>query len=289
MTYNIKLILIYYKGAYYVPRRCYGHQVSDQSPSLSKILKDIDNNLLICNQYEKLNNLPIFIDECDPAVGTIYGVYDNPNYIICNTEYYPCIVASMIYHILSLSSRIKLITHWSFYMEGKRLFEGNRTLMTNYNLHLPILYGLKLFGKLKYKRLFIETYHTNSPIYGIATCDDEGKSYQVLLFYHLDNWAYKDTQSIQITFINIPFQNVVVKHYRIDSNHSNAYSEWVKIGKPDELNQNQLEYLKNSQELAMLYPPIEYTIEHNQLKLDSFDMPCHSISFIELININFLK
>ncbi|CAF1234392.1 unnamed protein product [Rotaria sp. Silwood1] len=111
---------------------------------------------MIYNEFEQLNHLPIFIDGCDPAVDTTHGVYDNSNYIIYNTEYYPCIVASMMFHILSLSSRIQLIIHWSFYMEGKRLFEGNRTLMTNYKLHLPILSDLKLFGKLKYKLLFME-------------------------------------------------------------------------------------------------------------------------------------
>ncbi len=128
-------------GAYYVPRRCYNHKVDLQFPRVSKILNDIENNLKICNKFVKLNNLPIFIDECDPAVGTIYGICDNPNFVICNTEYYPCFVASVIYNILLLFPRINLITHWSFYMEGKRLFEGNRTLVTNYNLHLPICHG----------------------------------------------------------------------------------------------------------------------------------------------------
>jgi xylan 1,4-beta-xylosidase len=283
--FKISFIYFYlYKGAYYVPRKCYGHHVDPQSPSLSKILNDIRNNLIVCNEFEKLNNLPIFIDECDPAVGTIYGIYDNPNYIICNTEYYPCFVASMIYHILSLSTRIQLITHWAFYMEGKRLFEGNRTLITNYNLYLPILSGLKLFGKLKYKQLFIEINQTNLPVYGIATGDDDNSSFQLLIFYHVDDWTYQDSQSIDVTFINIPLKYVLVKHYRIDSSHSNAHTEWVKMGKPDELNKNQLEQLKNSQELILLHDPMEYKIENNQLKLNSFNLLAHSISFIEIIN-----
>ncbi|CAF1026496.1 unnamed protein product [Rotaria sordida] len=281
---RIDFISFHTKGADYIPRRCYGHKVSYQSPNLSKILNDIHNNLMICNEFEQLNNLPIFIDECDPAVGTIYGVYDNPNYIICNTEYYPCIVASMIYHILSLSNRIQLITHWSFYMEGKRLFEGNRTLMTNYNLHLPILSGLKLFGKLKYKQLFIEMNQIQLPIFGIATCDDENKSFQLLLFYHVDDWTSEDIQSINITFINIPLQNILLKHYRIDSNHSNTYTEWIKIGKPDELNADQLEHLKHSQEIKLLHEPIEYKIENNQLKLAPFDLPIENDRRLEDIN-----
>ncbi|CAF4993443.1 unnamed protein product, partial [Rotaria socialis] len=159
-------------------------------------------------------------------------------------------------------------------------------LMTNYNLHLPILSGLKLFGKLKYKRLLIETNQIHLPIFGIATCDDENKSYQLLLFYHVDDWTHEDIQSISITFKNIPLENVLLKHYRIDSNHNNPYVEWVRMGKPDELNPNQLEHLKHSQELKLLYAPVKYKIENNQLKLASFDLPSHSISLIELTNIS---
>ena len=41
---------------------------------------------MVCNEFEQLNHLPIFIDECDPVVGTIYDVYDNPNYRVAHTE-----------------------------------------------------------------------------------------------------------------------------------------------------------------------------------------------------------
>jgi hypothetical protein len=56
------------------------------------------------------------------------------------------------------------------------------------------------------------------------------------------------------------------------------------MGKPDYLNEYQLEYLKNIQQLKLLNPQTEYKIENNQFKLDSFDLPAHSISFIEIIN-----
>ena len=110
-------------------------------------------------------------------------------------------------------------------MEGKRLFEGNRTLMTNYNLHLPIFEGLKLFGQLKDKQLSVEINRIEIPIFGIATCDNDENSFQLLLFYHIDDWKYEDNQSIEITFLNVPLKYIRLKHYRIGSNHSNTYTE----------------------------------------------------------------
>ncbi len=273
-----------FQGAYYLPRRCYSHQVEIQYPRLSNILNDIKNNLNICNQFENLNHLPIIIDECDPAVGTIYGIYDNPNFVICNTEYYPSFLAAMVYHILLLSSRIQLITHWAFYMEGKRLFEGNRTLVTNYNLHLPILNALKLFSKFQTKQLSIGITETQFEINALSTYDERNSSIQLLLFYHIDDWTSKDIQTINIIFRNLLFKSVLVKHYRIDSNNNNIYQLWIEMGQPDQLDENQLNYFKQNQQLKFFYPPIEYEIKNNELILDSFPFPAHSISFIEIMN-----
>ena len=254
--------------------------MDSQSPSLSKILDDIRQNLNVCHEFPSLNHLPILVDECDPAVGTIYGVYDNPNFIVRNTEYYPSMVAAMIYHILLLSTRIELITHWSFYMEGKRLFEGNRTLMTNYNLHLPILSGLKLFGRLKHKQLSVRQHQV--PIYVIATSDEGTRSVQLLVFYHVDDWTYEDSQMVVIQLHHIPLESVLLKHYRIDAVHNNPYTKWVQMGRPDELTDSQLRDLRQGQDLELLHPPKEYKVTNQQLQLDSFPLPAHAVSFIEL-------
>ncbi|CAF1470843.1 unnamed protein product, partial [Rotaria sordida] len=134
---SIDFISFHTKGAYFNPLRSYGHKVEFEYPSIRRIIDDTVTNLTIINRFPKLNNISIFIDECDPTVGAIYGIYDNPNFIVCNTEYYPSMIAEMIYNILSISPRIHLMTSSLFYMEGKRLFEGNRTFVTNYNLYLP--------------------------------------------------------------------------------------------------------------------------------------------------------
>jgi len=248
------------------------------------MINDIQNNLDICNKYPKLNNIPIFVDECDPAVGTIYGVYDNPNFVICNTEYYPSMVAAIIYNILLISPRIKLITTWAFYMEGKRLFEGNRTLVTNYNLYLPILNAFKLLAKLKSKQLLIEINNNNIPINAISTLDQNNSNIQLLIFSHVDDYTFKDNQNISIIFNNIKLKTVLIKHYRIDSNNNNIYSQWIQMGKPDDLNQQQLIYFKNYQQLKLLNTPIIYQIQNNQLILEPFNFSTHSIDFLEIIN-----
>ena len=253
---------------------------------MSRIINDIRNNLNIINQYSKLNETPIFVDECDPAVGSIYGVYDNPNFIICNTEYYPSFVAQMIYNVLLISTRIELITSWAFYMEGKRFFEGNRTLVTNYNLYLPILNGFKLFEKLKTKQLFVDIQNNNIPLNAISTFDENNRDIQLLLFSHTDDYTFNSNENINIIFNNIQLKYVLVKHYKIDSTNNNTYSEWIKMGKPNYLNSEQLKYFQNFQQLKLFNEPVLYEIQNNKLILDSLNISTHSTDFFQIINLD---
>ena len=280
------MILELFTGAGYNPQRSYGHKVPLEHPSLAKMLTDITNNLNIIYKYPTLNDIAVIVDECDPAVGTIYGVYDNPNFIVCNTEYYPSMVAAIIYNILSLSTRIKLITHWAFYFEGKRFFEGNRSLVTNYNLHLPILNGLKLFERLKTKQLSMTISDTSIPINGIATLDDDTSDIQLLLFSHVDDYTFQGTENIAIIFHDVKAKYLLVRHYRIDANNNNIYAEWVKMGKPSYLNDDQLKYFQNVQQLKLFNEPVLYEIQNNQLVLDSLTVSAHSVDLFELVNVD---
>lgn len=223
------------------------------------------------------------MDECDAVLDHRYGIYDNPNYIINNTEYYPAIVAALIYNIPLIAPRITLITHWAFYMEGKRIFEGTRSLVTNYNLYLPILNGLKLFEKLKTTKLSLEITENNIPLNGICTMDDN--TMQLLLFSHVDDYTVNENQNLKIIFNHIQWKYVLVRHYKIDANNNNICSEWLKMGKPDYLNDQQLNYFQSYQQLKVLNPPMVYQVENNQLVLDSLNSTTHSTDFFEIVHI----
>lgn len=283
---KIDFISFHTKGAGYSPQRSYGHPVSLQYPSVGKIVSDITENINIVAKYTQLNNVPVIVDECDPAVGTIYGVYDNPNFIVCNTEYYPAIVAAMILNILKISPRIERITHWSFYMEGKRMFEGNRSLVTNYNLYLPILNGLKLLEKLQTKQYSIEISNNPIPLNGFVTFADDNLSIQLLVFSHVDDYTVNENQTATIQFNHISYKYVLVKHYKIDIKNNNIYFEWVKMGKPDFLTDEQLEYFKSYQQLKLFSDPALYQIENDQLILESISINTHSVDFFEIISLD---
>ena len=140
------------KGAHYTPRRCYNPFLPPprEAPSLGRMLGDIRRDVAVVR--ERFPDVPILVDECDPAVGTIYGVYDNPNFIVCNTTYYPTILCALADELLR-DGEVERFTTWAFYFEGKRWFEGNRTLVTNENVELPVVDGFRMLERLGDRRV----------------------------------------------------------------------------------------------------------------------------------------
>lgn len=242
------------------------------------MLNDIQKHLNIIEEFVQLKDIPILIDECDAAVGTIYGIYDNPNFVICNNEYNPSFITALICQILSLSSRIQFITHWAFYMEGKRLFEGNRTLITNSDLHLPFFNALKFFSKLNSNQLSVQIKDQNDEIYSLATIDDHCQSINILLCHHQDDWRRKETHSIDLILENVPLKSILFKHYQMDSVNNNIYHQWIQMGQPQLLNQQQLDQLK------LFNSPKEYQITDKRFVVPSICLPTHSIALLQFIH-----
>jgi xylan 1,4-beta-xylosidase len=295
---KIDFMSFHTKGAYFNPRRTYGHPVDKASPSLTKMMSDIERMAGVINSFSELAGKPVFIDECDPAVGTIYGVYDNPNFIVCNTEYYPTFVAALVGQILkynrSVNIPVTMITHWAFYFEGKRFFEGNRVLATNHNIVGPIIPGLKMLGKLGPERVKLETSaganattggfsDQTQLVDGLAAKGDD--KYSVVVWNHCDDWTTTGNRQIELQLENLPFkagQKLELKHWRVDADHSNAYTEWVRLGRPEGPDETQLAQLRKSQQLTLLEQPASVTVEQGGSLKITFDLPLHGMSLVEL-------
>ena len=258
------------------------------------MMEDIKAGLDIIAKYPELVNCKVFVDECDPDVGTIYGIYDNPNFINRNTEYYPVFLCSMIKKILELSKKYKkgidLITTWAFYFEGKRFFEGNRALFTNENIEKPILNAFRMFSKLGETQVSLESEGASDPlsldwgydIDGIATVKSDN-SVQIMVWNHHDEWWREGEEEIDIEIINLPFSETpfILREYRIDKEHSNSYTEWLRQGMPQNPSPSQIARIKEKQGLELARPISKHIGTGGEFKF-SFNLPLHGVSLIEL-------
>ena len=240
--------------------------VERQHPSSGKMLRDIRAGLEAVAAVPALAGLPVVVDECDPAVGTIYGVHDNPSFVVTNSEYYPTFLCALVKRVLDLDrgfgDRIAFVTTWAFYMEGKRWFEGNRTLVTNENVEKPILNGLRMLGRLAETRVAATSTREPGRAVGAgagrevdALAAIDAARVTVLVWHQTDPWWEEGEATVSLTIEGLPFSGpATVRHWRIDGQHSNAYAEWRRQGSPEDPSPAQIARLRSRQGLELLAP-----------------------------------
>jgi xylan 1,4-beta-xylosidase len=70
-------------------------------------------------------------------------------------------------------------------------------------------------------------------------------------------------------------------HYRIDQNHSNSYSVWLKMGSPQNPDNGQYSQLERAGFLEMFEPPFWKKVKSGEVQIN-LDLPRHSVSLVKL-------
>ena len=102
---------------------------------------------------------------------------------------------------------------------------------------------------------------------------------QVLLYCHHDDWDVEKTYDVELTLAGLPEGSMTVRHYRIDAEHSNAYAEWLRQGKPNYPNEGQYAAIKARDGLELLTAPETVEVTGNSASLH-FEMPVHAVSLL---------
>lgn len=97
-------------------------------------------------------------------------------------------------------------------MEGKRFFEGNRTLVTSENVEKPILNGLRMLARLGDTRLAVEASHRRDVLVaGAADTEVDalaalgGQRLAVLVWHQADTWWAEGEADVELTVAGAPF------------------------------------------------------------------------------------
>jgi xylan 1,4-beta-xylosidase len=292
-------------------------EVPRRSPSRRKMLSEIRAHLRAAARYPRLRHVPVLVDECDPCVPAHYSRYDNPNFGFRNTAYYPTIMASLFKRLLDLNEALPeapdvvLATSWAFYFEGERFFEGFREFFTAENVELPLLNGYRLLARLGQTRLALASDATwdvrrldelgpydaqggtgergtlsDAEVDGLAALrqDAGGPCVTVLAWHHVDDqYASAAPAEVTVTLRGLPFpaSGARVRHWRIDQTHSNAYTIWQELGRPQDPTAEQLARLRERQGVEA-GPPVDVVpSEGDELRL-RLDLPLHACSLLEI-------
>lgn len=274
------------KGA---PRLVDGHV----RMGISNQLRAISNGFRIVASFPELKDVPIVIGESDPEGCAACSVATNPENAYRNGTMYSSYTAAQIARTYELADlhKVNLIgsVTWAFEFEGQPYFAGFRDLATN-GIDKPVLNVFRMLGRMSGQRLRVVS-DSAAPIADIrergvrekpdvyALAARGAREVTVLVWnYHDDDLAAPDAD-VEMTVDGLKNGAATVTHYRVDGEHSNSYTAWLKIGSPQPPSPDQHRQLERAGRLARLAPPKRVRIESGTLT-DRFVLPRQGVSLL---------
>lgn len=264
--------------------------------NLGAQLRDISGGFEIVASYPEFRRLPIIIGESDPegCAACPASVYPNNDYR--NGTLYPSYTAAAFARKIDLADHFgvhfKGAVTWAFEFEDQRWFDGFRDLATN-GVDKPVLNVFRMFGMMSGSRVDVvgdwaydyQTIRDSSvrgaqPDIGILAVKDDHSAALLVWNYHDDDLP-SPNRKVDIRLEGIPAGKALLQHYRIDEQHSNAYSAWQKMGSPQHPNSREVKALEAAGKLAQLEAPVWITTEDGKTSIRA-EMPRHSVSLLKL-------
>ena len=172
-----------------------------------------------------------------------------PADIYRNGTIYPAYDAAVLKGLFDLQDRRKVnlvaMLDWAFEFEGRPWFEQLRTLSTN-GVDKPILNLFRMAGMMKGDRV-ASTSTGQVPLDQILAggvrdqadvdvlATRAGHQAAILLWNYHDDEAPAPPAPVTMAIVGLPkgVTRVLLTHYRIDDEHSNAYTPWQAVGSPE--------------------------------------------------------
>lgn len=260
-------------------------------------LQDIDTGFEIVSN-SSFQDLPIIIGEADPegcAACSFQSGYRENGYR--NGTMYASYTVSSFAKMYELADQHDVnfegALSWSFQFENQPWFDGFRSLATN-GVDKPVLNVFRMFGMMGSDRVAVSRPDPITPGRVIsegvrgeqpdinALASKDGRSATVLVWNYHDDDVPAPPASVSVTVADVPDEQVQVRHYRIDNEHSNAYTLWRRMGAPQQITRAQYRKLERAGQLTLLDSPKWIDSSDDETLELSFELPRQGVSFIEM-------
>ena len=265
---------------------------------LSKNLEDVARGIEVLSAFPQYRNLPVILSESDPEGCAACSVRTHPPNAYRNGALYASYTAAAYKNILDLAvgrkANIEGMLTWAFEFEDQPYFDGFRTLATN-GIDKPVLNFFRMVGLMRgdrvaaessigipVDRLIAEGVHGGEP-YVDALASRADREISVLMWnYHDDDVAGPDARiRVSVNGIGGNTRRVLVKHFRIDGEHSNAFTAWKAMGSPQHPTAQQYKKLEAAGQLELLESPRWVELRSNWVEL-AFGLPRQAVSLVQV-------
>jgi xylan 1,4-beta-xylosidase len=260
-------------------------------------LRNIRDHLSVIASFPETKHLPVIVGESDPEGCAACGMKTDPQNAYRNGTMYSSYTAASVARIYDINAHFgtNLIgaVNWSFEFENQPWFYGFRDLATN-GVDKPVLNVFRMLGMMLGNRVEVSgsvpyDYQSiiDSSVHGKQTdinaiAAKSKNSLTVMLWNYHDDDIQDNGSPVMLSLQHIPVKKAKLYHYRIDSDHSNAYEVWKKMGSPQQPTEQQYQELEKAGQLALLSAPKEVTIKNGTLTVD-MQLPRQAVSLVRLV------
>jgi xylan 1,4-beta-xylosidase len=262
---------------------------------ISNQLRDINAAFALIAKYPELKPKPIIIGESDPDG---CAACQGPQLGYRNTTMYSSYTAAAFARKYDLADRhgvnLEGALTWAFTFEDQPLFAGFRQLATG-GIDLPVLNVFRMMGKMSGQRLATRS-SAEIPLDDLMKSGVRGPTPDVAALAALDTnrlsvliWPHHDADlpgpaaAIDLSLSHLPAgaTNATLHHYRIDHDHSNAFTAWQTMGSPQKPPPAQYAHRERAGQLPPLAAPTPVAINNGSATLH-LTLPRQGVSLLVL-------
>lgn len=257
-------------------------------------LRTVDDGFRIIAAFPELQARPIVIGESDPegcaaCQGAQLGYRNGTMYSSYTAASFP--------RKLDLAARrgvnLEGALTWAFTFEDQPLFAGFRQLATG-GIDLPVLNVFRMFSQMHGQRIEARSdgavplddllrsgVRGRPDVSSLASFD--GRRLAVLVWHYHDDDLPGPAAEVTLQLAGLPGDQAAARltHYRIDAEHSNAYTAWQRLGAKLPPSAPEMRELAAASRLQTLGAPVDVAVAAGAAEL-RFTLPRQGVSLLVL-------
>jgi xylan 1,4-beta-xylosidase len=257
-------------------------------------LATIDDGFRIIASFPEVKPKPIIIGESDPEG---CAACQGPQLRYRNGTMYSSYTAASFARKHDLAARhgvnLEGALTWAFQFEDTTFFAGFRALATN-GINLPVFNVFRMFSRMGPQRVYAksdgaldldtivkEGVRSRPDVSALASRD--ARRLTVLAWHYHDDDVRGPSAQVALAIEGLGIQQGTAKlqHFRVDAEHSNAYTTWLTMGSPQPPSSAQYAALERASELTRLDGPPTIEVTGGRAAL-TFTLPRQGVSLLVL-------
>ncbi len=261
---------------------------------ISNQLRTIDEGFGIVASFPQTRDKPIVIGESDPDG---CAACTGPRLGYRNTTMYSSYSAASFGRKLDIADRhgvnLEGALTWAFEFEDQPIFAGFRAMATTGGINVPAFNVFRMLARMGGKRVGVESSGA-VPLDDIMRDGVRGEKPDVSAMAAIDGnkmfvfaWHYHDDDvpgpaaDIALSLKNLPAaaQKAKLVQYRVDGDHSDAFTAWQKMGSPKEPTPRQYAELERAGRLETIGNPETVSITAGAVSVE-LKLPRQGVSLL---------